>query len=55
MNRFYVQEGEQAGLGAQVLRRVKIPGTVTRLIPARTEDLENKIYYEFLDFYKLSR
>ena len=31
-----------------------IPGTVIRLIPKRTDDLENKIYYEFLDFYKVS-
>lgn len=34
---------------------VKIPGTVTRLVPERNETLENKIYYEFLDFYKLSK
>ena len=29
--------------------------TVTRLIPARNDSLENRIYYEFLDFYKLSQ
>ena len=32
-----------------------IPGTVTRLIPARNNSLENRIYYEFMDFYKLSQ
>ena len=32
-----------------------IPGTVTRLIPRRTDELENRIYYEFLDFYKQTR
>ncbi len=25
-----------------------------RLIPKRTDDLENRLYYEFLDFYKVS-
>ena len=34
---------------------VKIAGTVTRLIPERNDSLENRIYYEFLDFYKLSK
>ena len=28
---------------------------MTRLIPERNDTLENKIYYEFLDFYKLSK
>ena len=28
---------------------------MTRLVPERNETLENKIYYEFLDFYKLSK
>lgn len=34
---------------------ISIPGNVTRIIPKRTDELENKIYYEFLDFYKLSK
>ena len=29
-----------------------IPGTVIRLIPKRTDDLENRLYYEFLDFIR---
>ena len=36
------------------LAAYSIPGTVTRLIPKRTDDLENRLYYEFLDFYKVS-
>ena len=55
MNRFYVQEGNKRVSVLKYYGAVKIPGTVTRLIPARTDDLENKIYYEFLDFYKLSK
>ena len=31
-----------------------IPGVVTRILPKRTNDKENKIYFEFLDFYKVS-
>lgn len=29
-----------------------IPGIVTRIIPKRTEEKENKIYFEYIDFYK---
>ena len=32
-----------------------IPGDVIRLIPKRTKELENRIYYEFLDFYELTK
>lgn len=31
-----------------------IAGYVTRLVPQRTEEKENKLYYEFLDFYQVS-
>lgn len=31
---------------------VSIPGNVTRIVPRRTEEKENKIYYEFMDFYR---
>ena len=55
MNQFYVQEGNKRVSVLKYYGAVKIPGTVTRLIPARTDKLENKIYYEFLDFYKLSK
>ena len=50
-----MQEGKQAGVCPQIYEAVTIPGTVTRLVPARNDTLENKIYYEFLDFYKLSK
>ena len=33
---------------------VSILGNVTRIVPKRTEEKENKIYYEFLDFYRLA-
>ena len=34
---------------------VSVPGSVTRIIPKRTDEKENKIYYEFLDFYEASK
>ncbi len=55
MNKFYVQEGNKRVSVLKYYEAVKIPGTVTRLVPARNDTLENKIYYEFLDFYKLSK
>ncbi len=31
---------------------VSVPGNVIRIVPRRTEDKENKMYYEFMDFYQ---
>ena len=55
LNKFYVQEGNKRVSVLKYYEAVTIPGTVTRLVPARNDTLENKIYYEFLDFYKLSK
>lgn len=55
LNQFYVEEGNKRVSVLKHYGAVQIPGTVTRLIPARSDSLENRIYYEFLDFYKLSR
>ncbi len=55
MNQFYVQEGNKRVSVLKYYGAVKIAGTVTRLIPERNDSLENRIYYEFLDFYRLSR
>ena len=30
---------------------VSVPGYVTRILPPQTDEKENKIYYEFVDFY----
>jgi len=55
MNRFYVQEGNKRVSVMKYLGAYSIPGTVTRLVPRRTEDPANKLYYEFLDFYEVSQ
>lgn len=52
MNRFYVEEGNKRVSVMKFFGAVSIPGNVTRIIPKRTEEKENKIYYEFLDFYQ---
>ena len=55
MNQFYVQEGNKRVSVMKYLKTYSIPGTVTRLIPRKTEDNENRLYYEFLDFYAVSQ
>ncbi|MGF0034578.1 BMP family ABC transporter substrate-binding protein [Bariatricus sp. SGI.154] len=55
MNKFYVQEGNKRVSVMKYFGVVSVPGTVTRIIPKRTDEKENKIYYEFLDFYELSK
>lgn len=55
MNRFYIEEGNKRVSVMKYFEAISIPGTVTRIIPKRTDEKENKIYYEFLDFYKLSK
>ncbi len=52
MNKFYVEEGNKRVSVMKYFGVVSIPGNVTRVIPKRTEEKENKIYFEFLDFYQ---
>ena len=52
---FYVQEGNKR---VSVLRHFgapRIPSNVRRVLPARSDDPRIKAYYEFLDFFKVSR
>ena len=52
LGNFYVQEGNKR---VSVLRHFdapRIPGTVKRILPKKSEDPRVKAYYEFLDFYK---
>ena len=52
LHRYYVMEGNKRVSVMKSLGAVTIPGTVRRLIPARTDEKENRVYFEFLDFYK---
>ena len=55
MNRFYVEEGNKRVSVMKYYGAASITGNVIRLIPKQSKDIENKIYYEFLDFYELNR
>ena len=54
MNRFYVVEGNKRVSVLKYVDAVSIQAYVTRLLPQKSDSKENRIYYEFLDFYKLS-
>ncbi len=54
MNRFYVSEGNKRVSVLKYFDAVSVPGNVIRILPQRTEEKENKIYFEFLDFYELT-
>ncbi|WP_313155311.1 BMP family ABC transporter substrate-binding protein [Lacrimispora sp.] len=54
MNQYYVQEGNKRVSVLKYVGAFSISASVTRLIPKRTDDLDNRLYYEFLDFYQVS-
>ncbi len=54
MNKFYVVEGNKRVSVMKYTGAVSILGTVIRVIPKPTQEKENKMYYEFLDFYQLA-
>lgn len=55
MNKFYVEEGNKRVSVLRFFGAVSIPGIVTRIMPPQTDEKENKVYYEFVDFYHLSQ
>ena len=52
MNRFYVVEGNKRVSVLKYVDAVSIQAYVTRLLPQKSDSKENRIYYEFLDFYE---
>lgn len=55
MNRFYVVEGNKRVSVLKYVDAVSIQAKVTRMIPQKNDSPENRIYYEFLDFYRESQ
>lgn len=55
MNKFYVQEGNKRVSVMKHLNTYSITGNVTRMVPKKTDDPENRLYYEFLDFYQVAQ
>ena len=54
MNRFYVLEGNKRVSVLKYLDAYSVPCSVIRVVPGRTDAKENKIYYEFMDFYEVT-
>lgn len=54
MNKFYVLEGNKRVSVLKYFDAVSVMGNVIRIMPKKTDDLEVKIYYEYVDFYELS-
>ena len=51
LNQFYLVEGNKRASVMKFLDAVAIEAEVTRVIPARKDDPEYQIYFEFLSFY----
>ena len=55
MNRFYVEEGNKRASVLKFFSAVGVPAQVIRILPERSGEKENEIYYEFVSFYKYSK
>ena len=55
MNRFYVEEGNKRASVLKFFGAVNINAQVTRVLPVRDGSKAVEIYYEFVDFYKVSK
>ena len=55
LNQYYLVEGNKRVSVMKYLDAVSIEAEVTRVLPPRTEELENKLYFEFLPFYEDSQ
>jgi len=54
MNRFYVQEGNKRVSVLKYFGAVSVPGLVRRIVPKRQDTPESRIYFDFLEFYRLT-
>ena len=52
---FYVQEGNKRLSVMRYFDAPSIPASVLRIVPAYSDDPKTRLYYEFLEFYHLSR
>ena len=55
LGNFYVQEGNKRVSVLRYFGALRIPGNVKRVLPARTDDPRITAYYEFIDFFKISK
>lgn len=54
MHTFYVVEGHKRVSVLRHFGAVNIPAEVTRILPVKNDSKASKIYYEYVDFYRLS-
>lgn len=54
MNHFYIVEGNKRVSVMKHFGAVTIPGHVTRIIPKKNTSKESIVYYEFMDFYRIT-
>ena len=54
LNYYYVIEGNKRVSVMKFFDALEIPAEVIRKIPKRTDEKENRIYYEFMDFNKIT-
>ena len=55
MNRFYVEEGNKRISVLRYVGAVSVYANVIRIRPPRSEAEPVRVYYEYLDFYKVTR
>ena len=55
LGRFYVQEGNKRVSVLKAFDALTIAANVVRIVPLFSEDEEIRVYYEFMEFYALSK
>ena len=55
LNRFYVVEGHKRVSVLRYFGATTVRAEVRRILPARSDDPEIVVYYEFLDFFKVTK
>lgn len=54
-NRYYVEEGNKRVSVLKFFDAVSIPGQVIRILPDHDDSEETQLYFEYLDFYRITR
>ena len=55
LNRFYVEEGNKRVSVLRYFGAVSVTAQVTRILPEKSGSAESSLYFEFVDFYRLSK
>ena len=55
LGNFYIQEGNKRFSVLRYFGAARIPGNVKRILPEKTEEPHIRAYYEFLEYYRLSK